>query len=165
MSQHPFYSIDCPDHLGSLLLTPCPGTKDIGLKQSLVELKNAGASAVLTLMLESEIYELGVTELKTLCEELDMQWIHLPIVDEGAPEETFELLWSQFKHEIHAILNDKESIAIHCKGGSGRTGIVAGKILLERGANFDSTIEQIKALRPNAFSHDVQVEYMMQFKG
>ncbi|BCE00305.1 tyrosine-protein phosphatase [Marinicellulosiphila megalodicopiae] len=163
MKQHPFYSIDCPNSTGQLLLTPCPGTKDIDLKQSLIELNQAGATAAITLMLENEIYELAVTELSQICDELEMQWFHLPIVDEGAPEAVFEKLWQQYQNEIHAILNDNESIVIHCKGGSGRTGVVAAKILLERGADFKTTIDTIKSLRPSAFTHDVQVAYIEQF--
>mgnify|MGYP006099374499 CR=1 FL=1 len=93
-----------------------------------------------------------------------MQWFNLPIVDEGVPQQEFNLLWAQYKNEIHAILDDNESIVIHCKGGSGRTGIVAAKILLERGADFDATIKEIKQIRPGAFSHDIQVEYMDQYK-
>ena len=165
MATHPYYTIECPNQKGKLLLTPCPGTKEVELTQSLTQLKQAGATSVLTLMLESEMHDNHLTNIESLCEEQDMQWFHLPIVDEGAPEETFDLVWAKYKSEIHAILNDNESVVIHCKGGSGRTGIVAAKILLERGADFDSTIEQIKALRPNAFAHDVQVEYMAQFKG
>jgi len=164
MANHPVYPIKCPNQKGTLLLTPCPGTKGVELIDSLQQFKKSGVTAVLTLMLENEIYDNQLNTIHTLCEELDMQWFNLPIVDEGVPQQEFNLLWAQYKNEIHAILDDNESIVIHCKGGSGRTGIVAAKILLERGADFDATIKEIKQIRPGAFGHDVQVEYMDQYK-
>ncbi|MCJ8314636.1 MAG: dual specificity protein phosphatase family protein [Saccharospirillaceae bacterium] len=164
MANHPVYPITCPNQKGRLLLTPCPGLKGIELVDALKQFKKSGVTAILTLMLESEIYENNLNNIEVLCEENDMQWFNLPIVDEGVPHDEFDLLWDKYKKEIHAILDDNESIVIHCKGGSGRTGLVAAKILLERGADFDQTIKQIKTIRPSAFSHAVQVEYMAQYK-
>ena len=164
MANHPVYPITCPNQKGRLLLTPCPGLKGIELIGSLKQFKNSGVTAILTLMLESEIYENNLTNIEALCEENAMQWFNLPIVDEGVPHKEFDSLWDKYKKEIHAILDDNDSIVIHCKGGSGRTGIVAAKILLERGADFDQTIKEIKTIRLGAFVHDVQVEYMDQYK-
>ena len=62
-----------------------------------------------------------------------MKWFHLPIRDDEGPTEIFLSAWKKVGNEVHQLLNNGYSIAIHCKGGSGRTGLLAGQIMLERG--------------------------------
>ena len=164
MPQHPIYVLPCPSGQGELLLTPCPGSKNADLETSLRDLKNAGASAVLTLMTQEEMHINNVGTLASHCQTQGFAWFHLPMDDECAPAQPFLDAWAQHREEIHRRLNNDETIALHCKGGSGRTGIVAAQILMERGAGKDKTIVDIKALRPNAFSHAVQIDYIQQFQ-
>jgi hypothetical protein len=46
-----------------LIFTPCPGTKGATLRDSLAQLKAAGAEAVITVMLDDEMASNGVTGL------------------------------------------------------------------------------------------------------
>lgn len=162
LSRHPYYSAACPHKLGSLLLTPCPGTQGSDLESSLLQLKSAGATAIVTLMTRSEMSQNQVERIERQCESLELAWIHLPVEDEGAPTEEFAEAWRQVRADLHKRLDNNEAIAIHCKGGSGRTGVVAAQILMERGMSMQEAIDQVKALRPNAFSHAVQVNYIAQ---
>ncbi len=52
---------------------------------------------------------------------------------------------------------------MHCMGGSGRTGLLAAHLLLEKGWELQNIITQVQSLRPGAFTKDVQVEYIKQF--
>lgn len=162
MAQHPSYSLVCPDHQGSLLLTPCPGTLELDLNGALKSLQAAGATAVVTLMTQAEMQNNRVDGLQAQCAALGLHWFHLPVEDEGAPTEEFTQTWKQVRGHIHDRLDNHEAIAIHCKGGSGRTGVVAAQILMERGTPMQVAMDQVKALRPNAFAHAVQVEYMLE---
>ena len=47
---HPYDLLSIPGIPGKLIFTPCPGTKDTSLEEALASLKQAGASAVITLM-------------------------------------------------------------------------------------------------------------------
>lgn len=163
MSEHPYFLLNCPNQIGKLLLTPCPGTLNTNIEEALRSLKNAGAIAVLTLMSEEEMHRHNVSELNTTCEALQLEWFHLPIDDEGAPEEAFEKCWIKLSKSIHHYLNNDKAVVVHCKGGSGRTGVVAARLLIERGLSVGDAMSQIKSLRPNAFSHDVQVRYIENF--
>lgn len=162
MPRHPFYPLACPNQQGSLLLTPCPGTSESDLVSSLQDLKAAGAIALITLMTRPEMSKNQVERLETQCLAAGLAWFHLPMDDEGAPTEEFAAAWQQVRADIHKRLDNDETIAIHCKGGSGRTGLVAAQILMERGAQMQEAVDQVKALRPNAFSHAVQVDYISQ---
>ncbi len=58
------------------------------------------------------------------------------------------------------MLDVGKTIAIHCKGGSGRTGLVAAQILLERGVPLEQVIDQVRAIRPNALQLPVHQSYI-----
>lgn len=158
---HPFTILPLDNGAG-LIFTPCPGTKEADLKTSLTQLAAAGANAVLTLMSREEMQRNQVTDLPLLCAELNLQWFHLPIEDDHAPEREFNSAWQTSKVQIHALLEAGKSIAIHCKGGSGRTGLVAALILLERGLALDEVIEQVRAIRPNALQVPAHQVYINQ---
>lgn len=162
MSKHPYFQLPCPDSSGSLLLTPCPGTLEASIEEALDSLKEAGATAVITLMTQPEMAKHQVERIAEQSAARGMAWFHLPVEDEGAPTEQFAQAWKKVRAQVHARLDEDDCIAVHCKGGSGRTGVVAAQILMERGASMKDAIDQVKALRPNAFSHAVQVYYITQ---
>lgn len=161
MLQHPIYPLNCPNNKGQLLLTPCPGTVNESLGASLQALKRKGAAAIITLMTTADLAEHKVEALGHTCETLGLEWFHLPIEDESVPSANTEQCWLNARKRIHQYLNENKAVVVHCKGGSGRTGILAATILLERGVDVNSAIDQIKALRPKAFSHSVQVDYIL----
>jgi len=162
MSEHPYFTLDCPNQSGQLLLTPCPGTAGTALETALLSLKKAGATAIITLITDEEMLRHNASELGALCEGLQLEWFHLPIEDEGAPDELFEKHWAQLAIKVHRHLDNNCAVVIHCKGGSGRTGLVAARLLIERGLSVAEAMSQIRTLRPNAFSHDVQIRYIEQ---
>jgi protein-tyrosine phosphatase len=161
---HPF-DIFPLDNGAAFIFTPCPGTKQVELKTALEQLAAAGATAVLTLMESEEMQRNQVTDLPRFCTELNLQWFHLPIEDDHAPQQEFATAWQAARDNIHALLDSGKTIAIHCKGGSGRTGLVAGQILLERGMHLDTVIEKIRALRPNSLQVPAHQTYIKTIAG
>ncbi len=159
--KHPFNYLPL-ENGSNLIFTPCPGTKEVGLQVSLEQLAAAGASAILTLMPKEEMQRNAVVDMPELCAQLALQWFHLPIEDDHAPEQEFTAAWNVAKEKVHALLASGKSIAIHCKGGSGRTGLVAAQILLERGASLDEVIERVRAIRPNALQVPAHQTYIQQ---
>ncbi len=51
---------------------------------------------------------------------------------------------------------------MHCMGGSGRTGLLAGHLLLDIGWPLEQCIERIQSLRPGAFTKQEQRRYIEQ---
>lgn len=136
----------------ALMFTPCPGTKGVALATSLAELKAAGAKAVLTLTPDHELQQLQVADLPAQCRALDLAWFHCSIEDDQAPGLAFAQNWQQASAYVHALLRQGEKVAIHCKGGSGRTGLVAAQILLELGLDKIEAKQRVQALRPYALT-------------
>ena len=164
MSLHPFDRLP----LGTsraLIFTPCPGTKGAGLKESLAQLKAAGAEAVITLMPDEEMVRNGVGDLPDACRTTDLQWFHFPVEDDASPGEAFEQAWAAGKGRVFDIMDRSGTVAIHCKGGSGRTGLMAAIILCERGMNYDEIRRQVQSLRPNALKLAVHTDYLLRSCG
>ena len=69
--QHPFDYLELST--GTLLFTPCPGTKGVSLSDSLGQLKAAGAAAVITLMPTHELEQNDAEHIGVICEELGLE--------------------------------------------------------------------------------------------
>ena len=158
MQTHP-YDILTLDNGAQLIFTPCPGTKEASLGESISTLKEAGTELLLTLMFDDEREKNNVQTLPEMCTEQGIKWLQLPILDDAAPDKVFEEQWMQHKEAILQVLNNKGTIAVHCKGGSGRTGLVIGLILLSLGWPAEKVIKEVQMIRPNALKHPVQLQY------
>ena len=151
-SSHPFWSQEVPRVDGQLLLTPCPGTQQVPLTLALDQLRFAGAHGVVTLMTAAELARLELDQLGQQVEREGMRWFHLPIEDDQAPDSAFDLTWQQALPAMRALLGDGKHLVIHCKGGSGRTGLVAAALLMTLGQPQAEAMAAIKAHRPKAFN-------------
>ncbi|MES2676660.1 MAG: tyrosine-protein phosphatase [Pseudomonadota bacterium] len=161
---HPIYSINIGHGIGKVLLTPCPGIQEVNLKDSLEQLAAAGATAVITLMPIEEMQRNAVTDLPELSAQLGMRWFYFPIEENHAPEKAFHEAWQADKSTVHHLLKSGKSIAIHCKSGTGRTGLVAALILLEQGLPWKEAIKRVRAARPNALQIPAQQSYISLFE-
>ena len=160
MNTHPSDLLPLEQGSAGFILTPCPGTRGVDAPEAVGQLQAAGATALLTLMPSSEMASNGVSTLGELCAQRGLQWFHLPIEDEHAPEADFDAAWQTQRPAVHRLLDAGKKIAIHCKGGSGRTGLMAAQILVERGWPKDEATRAVKALRPNALSLAVHQDYL-----
>ncbi|MGK0411374.1 MAG: protein-tyrosine phosphatase [Shewanella psychromarinicola] len=159
---HP-YDILTLNNGAHLIFTPCPGTKGANVVESISTLKRAGADILITLMFDEEMERNNVSSLSSVCEKQGIKWIQLPIIDDEAPNELFEPLWDAQKPNILSIIKSKRTIAVHCKGGTGRTGLVIGLILLSLGWPREIVIDTVQKIRPNALKNDVQLDYLTTF--
>jgi len=155
---HPTWQLDVD--AGALVLTPCPGTKGVDLDASLEQLKEQGVQAIVTALDDAELASKEVAELGVKTEQLGMQWFQIEIEDDCAPGETFAEKWQAASPVLHQIVDNGGKVAMHCMGGSGRTGLFAAHLLLEKGWSLIDIVTQVQALRPGAFTKAVQVDYI-----
>ena len=122
-----------------------------------------GAKAIISLIEEHEFIELGVTELPVKTKKAGIEWHHLPIKDASIPTEFFEKEWSSTGERVHDILNSGENIIVFCKGGLGRTGLVAARLLVELGETTENSINRVRLARNGAIETLEQLEYVGGF--
>jgi ADP-ribosyl-[dinitrogen reductase] hydrolase len=151
---------------GTLGLTICPGKKDRGrnwnrdLSKDLQAIRDWGATTVVSLIEDQEFKMLGVESLGQDVRRLGMHWLHLPIVDVNIPDSRFESSWAIEGPQLHRRISVGEKILIHCRGGLGRTGLVAARILVERGCLPRIAIHRVRAVRPRAIETPAQENYV-----
>jgi protein-tyrosine phosphatase len=162
MNSHPSDLLPLNQQGAGLILTPCPGSKGVAAPLALEQLQAAGADAVITLMPAAEMASNAVTDLAQLCAQRGLRWFHLPIDDDHAPAAEFVAAWRTQGPAVHQLLDAGRKVAIHCKGGSGRTGLMAAQILIERGWSKDEAARAVKALRPKALGLAVHQDYLSE---
>lgn len=162
MHMHPFDALPLTA-AGSLIFTPCPGTKEVDIATSLSQLKSAGCDAVISLMQDEEFERFEVTDIGPLCKHLDLAWYHWPIEDDAAPEAPFEQCFSKQKQQVVDRLKQGQNIAVHCKGGTGRTGLVIALLLLELGYSHVEAVAMVQQIRPKSLRNEAQLAYVMNY--
>ena len=148
-----------PDH-GRIGITLCPGKKDDhgmsgrhdrNLAVDLDAVRDWGAAAVVSLMTDDEFDLLTVDDLGDEVRARHMTWLHLPIRDGHAPpEDTFESAWKHAGPYIRSLLRSRFDVLVHCRGGLGRAGTVAARLLVEFGARPADAIRDVRDARPGA---------------
>lgn len=158
-------AVTLPQH-GRIGITFCPGKKDPfaatgawhrDLDVDIMAIKDWGALTVLTLMQTNELNDLKVSHLgDTVCQHA-MHWLHLPIEDFSVPNAHFEQRWQQVGAQLRAQLRQGQDIVIHCKGGLGRAGMIAARLLVELGMDNLSAIRSVRRARRGAIETSAQL--------
>ena len=163
MQTHPYDTLTLTCGAG-FIFTPCPGTKAVDLTTSVAQLKSAGAQAIVTLLYDVELKQNQAQTLPSVCHEHGIKWFQLPILDDDAPNDDFASAFKSQLGDILTILRAQGTIAVHCKGGSGRTGLVVGLLMNELGYNKADIINQVQQVRPKALAHPVQRSFFNAFQ-
>lgn len=157
---------------GAIGLTICPGKKDPhsssgpwdrSLPADLDRIADAGATALVTLMESDELARLGASaaDLERGARERRLEWYHLPIVDVHVPGPDFERLWLLAGPRLRARLARGELVVVHCRGGLGRSGTIAGRLLAEMGVAPDAALRCVRAARPGAVETEAQERHVL----
>jgi protein-tyrosine phosphatase len=119
-----------------------------------------GARALVTLVEARELAELKIADLGVEAERRGLEWLHLPIRDYGVPGPAAEARWPEVSAHLHARLAAGEDIVVHCKGGLGRAGMVAARLLTESGVDPEAAISQVRAARgEDAIETEAQAQW------
>jgi protein-tyrosine phosphatase len=151
---------------GRIGITFCPGKHDHfahtgawerDLAIDLDAIAEWGAKLVLTLVETIELKELKVPHLGQEIERRGIQWRHLPIADYSIPGEAFEQQWLDQGREIREMLRNGDDVLVHCKGGLGRAGMMAARLLVELGMEPKQAIRDVRRERKGAIETSSQL--------
>jgi len=125
-------------------------------------IKAFGATALVTLMEPDELTNVRVPEsaLGSKASAHRIEWHLLPIRDVSVPDEQFEDQWTYSGAKLRDHLRHENNVVIHCRGGLGRTGIIAARLLVEFGESAESAIARVRHARPGSIETPRQEEYV-----
>jgi len=165
-------TIELPGKRGQIGMTFCPGKKDRGysnmwdrdLEADLDVIKAWGATAVVTLLEEFELEMLGIPALPSLLLDRKIEWHHLPIRDVDVPDSLFEEKWRINGQRLREILINEGKVLLHCRGGIGRTGTIAARLLVEFGFKPSHAVALVRRTRPGTIETEAQEQYVLKLK-
>jgi protein-tyrosine phosphatase len=125
----------------------------------------------------ADLHEKGITYAVVLLTEEDMAFyyrgtllsmyksngfevVHYPIKDFSIPSsvESFVKLQTQLVH-----LTETNPILIHCRGGVGRTGLVAAGLIVALGNSALKAIEIVRAKTPGSIETEPQEQFLRDY--
>ena len=155
---------------GRVGITFCPGKYDQhamsgywdrDLALDLDKVRDWGAAAVVTLLEPKELKLLRVENLGDEILRRNMLWFHLPIADVSIPDERFEQEWNIAGEELRLMLRRRLDVLVHCRGGLGRAGTIAARLLVELGMEPTKAIANVRAVRPGAIQTSDQEKFVL----
>lgn len=159
-----------PNLPGMIGLTFCPGKCgeaiyggrwERDLTKDLAVVRVWGPTVVVTLLEEHEFTELGIPQFPEVMREQQFEWLLLRIRDSDIPGQDFEEAWSEVGTCLLDVLSRGGSVLIHCRGGLGRTGVVAARLLIEAGTDPDLAARLVREARPGAIETWEQYQYVL----
>ena len=148
----------------------CPGRRDPeitedswnrNLDTDLHAIRDWGTSLLVTLVGEKELELLDVSEIGAKTKALNMDWLQMPITDFSVPSVDFESNWPIHSANLVSRIVSGERIVLHCRGGLGRTGLVAARLLIELGSNPVDAIKAVRKARPHTIETSEQEQYVL----
>ena len=144
---------------GAIGVTFCPGKKgpssygtrwDRDLGMDLETIKSWRAAVMVTLIEDHEFRLLGVEDMSKAVPAAGLEWFWWPIRDVDVPDERFESAWAKEGAALCERIVVGERVVVHCRGGLGRAGMVAARMLVECGVSPVEAIKRVRAERPGA---------------
>jgi Cyclin-dependent kinase inhibitor 3 (CDKN3) len=141
---------------GAIGLCRMPG-RGGALADDLAAIAAWSPRVVVSLAQAGELAAHGALTLGEALGAWDIAHRHFPIVDYGAPDAAAE--WAGLAAALHGALDDGQRVLVHCMGGCGRSGMVALRLMVERGEAPQAALERLRIARPCAVETDGQLAW------
>lgn len=141
---------------GRLGICRLPGASG-NLPGDVAAIRAWGPAMVLSMTGTEEMRRLGAGPLAELLAAQGIAWRHLPIADFTAPGAAGRPEWAALSAELQGALDAGHGVLLHCRAGLGRSGMVAMRLLVERGEEPMAALARIRSVRPGAVETEAQL--------
>jgi len=107
--------------------------------------RRAGIDVIVSLLEMDEVAQLDLAGEAEAAEESNVRFVSFPIRDRGIPASTTAAL-SLITVIVDALRNGK-NVAVHCRQGIGRSGMIAAGVLVNSGITPEQAIETVSLAR------------------
>jgi len=104
-----------------------------------------GVDVLVSLITEEEMFELEIEDEPALAAEAGLEFHHEPLRDRGVPEDSPATL--AFIDLLASRARAGKGVAIHCRGGIGRSGTIAALVLWRLGTSVEEAFENLGKAR------------------
>ena len=125
-------------------LAVCPLPDDVELQRW----GKAGAGLVVSLVGRDEAPSWSSERERLESEHHHLGFLSFPVPDFGVPED--EQAFERLARRLADELARGTGVVIHCKGGRGRSSLLAAGVLALGGLGLDESLERIRSARPEA---------------
>lgn len=115
------------------------------LEDEITSWRKAGLDVVVSLLEKDEAAQFELDHEGDVAESNGVRFVSFPIPDRGVPASTREAL--TLFSDIAAALDGGKNVAVHCRQGIGRSGLIAAGVLLTSGMGVDKALEVVGAAR------------------
>lgn len=144
--------------MGDLYIMPCPRSQV--LAEDLAYYMDLGINTIVCLLEKPEMIARGLALEERLCRELDIRFEHFAIPDRDIPSNL--PAFRQLVNKLDNELRQGRHLAIHCYAGIGRTGVLAGSLLIQDGMHPQAAIELMSQVRgKNMPQTQTQYEFLV----
>src|SRR5262245_34519305 len=135
---------DIPAPTPGRLSTMARPRGDDWLDDEMIGLREAGVDVLVCLQSDVERRELGLLDEGPAAQRAGIEFRHFPIEDFGVPERSAA---TPVVDALVTALGDGRHVAIHCRGGIGRSSLIAAAVLVKLGATPADAWETITGVR------------------
>ena len=132
-----------PLHRGTLALCALPASAE-----SRAAVLDFAPALILSLTPEDELARLHAADLPDWCAAAGIPRLAFPVEDFQTPPEGAD--WAAISAPATAVLKDGGRVLVHCRGGLGRSGMVALRLMIEAGEDPQAALRRLRAARPGA---------------
>ena len=147
---------------GILAIAPLPGRGD-RYRDDLAHICDWRPALVVSLTTEAELRASGAQDIGAHLQDSGTRWAHLPVEDYAHPDPEVEETWHSTSRSALAALQGGGRVLVHCKGGCGRSGMAALRLMIEAGEDADAALKRLRAVRPCAIETDAQLQWALKW--
>ena len=116
-------------------------------------------SLVVTLTPRAEMVAAQAETLGSDMRESGARWVHFAIDDYGTPDAGALAQWGEISRFALSALKGQGRVLVHCKGGCGRSGMIALRLMIEAGEDGVDALLRLRKIRPCAVETDAQMRW------
>jgi protein-tyrosine phosphatase len=121
-----------------------------------------GVQTVVSLLELHEVIELDLANEESLCCAAGLRFISFPVPDRGVPSNS--AAFASLVAAIEQQLRSGESVAVHCRAGIGRSGLLGACVLKAFGVDPDSAFRLLSRARGVAVPDtDAQIAWVREY--
>ncbi len=132
------------------------------LEDEIAGWRRSGVDTIVSLLTPQENKDLELSKEPALSQARGLLFVSLPVQDRGVPSS-----WDEASHIVakaSEMLRQGRNVAVHCRQGIGRSGMIAAALLIKEGSAADHALKVISEARGLPVPETPeQVEWVREF--